>query len=1744
MNLSSIRKKYKIQNEEDNLNFNLIDNLIDNLDNYYEVLDQLTGGGKIKTTRDAKYLNKYKNLIKSSKNSIKYYKNLAEEQIKNQLQTNQYFSNLIYVLKTQRDYLFNEYLSLGKNVKNSKEKIGMLETMINGLEKHMKSSVSLENIVNKIVLKGGGPITYQVFEVEILEQIDGLNSHMTDIDTDKKFIEKKIEELHTRMKNVIDNDEKLFVLKTKIDWIVKELENKETIEIMETQDYGELLEKVKKAIISAKTKGNTSDDIVKYIHALEEYSSYLENFIKSNDIVLNTMDTSKKAVQESKIKLDKELQTKMLVGGDIQKQHGAGNFEDKYNKLFNSKIASLMEKANNLNNLDIAELKTKILLSLGEYKILKKENFGKLVTIIQLLKQLDFVIGEYKKVYGYLGDNKKFIVHNNTDDNSNMVEIWKNIFMKKNTNYYNEQILKLSIIYFNGEEPTMEFALKNLKFTERVLTIKETDYSTNIDLSTVQDMDKFILLINNTLVAFDHLLFFISGFYLSILLLTNDNIDADSDTSKKIKDFEDYFVTKSKILLRSGILTTWEKYNSYYNEPEELLMHGGSENVQVPENGIVANPLPDTKLTIRMHFFTSYVSHLLQPNERLPLTNVNLEYIEKLTFLSGMFDKLYFKINLKLGFENDEITEHTEELDSYTNFYNIIQSLQEQDEDSTHSVVNNKPRLTPFITALVNCKTKLKPFVVNINKLKYLNSANRKGNFNISETIPLLKVYVEINKQVNSGINSYIQVLPMIFFTVEFPPVLYKGSDCKYLLTYNSRNDMVSYIPDANTTMENCSSLNLQADDLKAQNFSSHAAFFESNNANSTKNIIYDPIIGLDKLINNSNDTNKPVNNVMNIMFALGASGTGKTTRYFGREDTDPDEQIGIIPHIINQSLKNNKEPNSTVSLAYFVCYGQKMNTAEMSEPLSADTPEKRKFNELLMFFNISQITKPVESTMHENDNHKYISYCMPNNTEITVSKNNYTTFYSQLMSKKLKKCLFEQVSAFVKDGAKFNDELLNGEGEAKEGEAKEEEGEAKEEESTSNKTFREILADDRDIWHTIEKKSDDQTKELSELFNSLMNEQKKINTVLPTKNNLESSRGHTCVLIRIGTEKNYKYFPLFDMAGSEHTSDVKDFFTQDKNPKKMYSLIKKINSVTQTEKIVDNNDSSKEFPSLKELLDANENIRKYVSNPLIIRGGALNKITVDEFAKKLPQDAGIIIDEDKSKLFLNKIINEGIYINHTIGMIIFAAMCVGESLQTIKSPDSADTFNDFGTGLFKKIKENYVCTIGSDASCKKTPILLENLDYTSILNSSCIWLQIIFSFLYWNRETQDSTTYFLNGDKNQYEESRQKEYVQDMQQFNFYKEVPIRLLKVCKQINTNQLDSLKSQMINIYKTYSSLLVKDSMCIKVDTGKIKIDYTQQTLGTEHSTFKMKQQRKEQDEHHTVTINYTINTEKLSEMLNKFNEFKFILDSLHSCISRSDMMIVHDDALIRLNKCLQEENKNIDDVMQLFETINAAYNYIKVGDIVFDKIYFDKIKQNNKKIITFLYYIKGIIADTYSHYYKELNTINTSRNLLTQQIQKLNTANAAISQPTELLSSGYYLQLRNNNFFLIANDKKTQCGKINDIVNFAKTVPVPNTNLNLQHILNQMYRIQDGRITATKMVLMHLVTGQGIKHFMVKDTIELAKTLYESTDLKLGNAQSGGNIPDIKKHYKKYESNQSYKIVKNNRLPRLPVLQNF
>ena len=97
-----------------------------------------------------------------------------------------------------------------------------------------------------------------------------------------------------------------------------------------------------------------------------------------------------------------------------------------------------------------------------------------------------------------------------------------------------------------------------------------------------------------------------------------------------------------------------------------------------------------------------------------------------------------------------------------------------------------------------------------------------------------------------------------------------------------------------------------------------------------------------------------------------------------------------------------------------------------------------------------------------------------------------------------------------------------------------------------------------------------------------------------------------------------------------------------------------------------------------------------------------------------------------------------------------------------------------------------------------------------------------------------------------------------------------------------------------------------------------------------------------------------------------------------------------------------------------------------------------------------------------------------------------------------------LKLENTN--IQQNFGENECYSIEEIIEKSKTVPKQTPDNSDQSIINQMSRIKDGRISATKMILMHLVTGEGYKHFMVKETIELTKKLFDSTDLKLNDKE--------------------------------------
>ena len=185
--------------DKNNISFKSIDSILINLCSYYNIIKKqyeldLTGGkNKNSIDKDSnnkkKYYKKYKNLIKSSAKSINSYKNMIQIQMSKQIKLNNYYGNLIGTLKLQRDNLASGFQILGNDFKNKKEKINMLETMINGLEKYIQSSKTIEIDIKKIQ-RGGMP--FDDFQRQVLLDMTDLSEHISSINTDKIFHKKVV----------------------------------------------------------------------------------------------------------------------------------------------------------------------------------------------------------------------------------------------------------------------------------------------------------------------------------------------------------------------------------------------------------------------------------------------------------------------------------------------------------------------------------------------------------------------------------------------------------------------------------------------------------------------------------------------------------------------------------------------------------------------------------------------------------------------------------------------------------------------------------------------------------------------------------------------------------------------------------------------------------------------------------------------------------------------------------------------------------------------------------------------------------------------------------------------------------------------------------------------------------------------------------------------------------------------------------------------------------------------------------------------------------------------------------------------------------------------------------------------------------------------------------------------------------------------------------------------------------------
>ena len=241
-----------------------------------------------------------------------------------------------------------------------------------------------------------------------------------------------------------------------------------------------------------------------------------------------------------------------------------------------------------------------------------------------------------------------------------------------------------------------------------------------------------------------------------------------------------------------------------------------------------------------------------------------------------------------------------------------------------------------------------------------------------------------------SIIENFLKLNPVLFIGVEFPRKLHKGESNPNVLfeKASSLPKPDGYIriqnKELNQDFNNAGNLIKNtitheigdSDKHKCICFNAnHKSYF--GNDPQTLDIIKDPIIGIDTLINQINDTDNTINNVMGLKFALGTSGTGKTFRLFGS---------AISPGIITKVYEKANQDSRKVS--YLLFYGRKTKGGE-----------DKTFNEYLFNF------KNVGGMVAENGKGKCkISCYKQEKFSGNFKPNNFENFYDKLMSQKIKK--------------------------------------------------------------------------------------------------------------------------------------------------------------------------------------------------------------------------------------------------------------------------------------------------------------------------------------------------------------------------------------------------------------------------------------------------------------------------------------------------------------------------------------------------------------------------------------------------------------------------------------------------------------------------------------------------------------------------------------------------------------------
>ena len=397
--------------------------------------------------------------------------------------------------------------------------------------------------------------------------------------------------------------------------------------------------------------------------------------------------------------------------------------------------------------------------------------------------------------------------------------------------------------------------------------------------------------------------------------------------------------------------------------------------------------------------------------------------------------------------------------------------------------------------------------------------------------------------------------------------------------------------------------------------------------------------------------------------------------------------------------------------------------------------------------------------------------------------------------------------------------------------------------------------------------------------------------------------------------------------------------------------------------------------------------------------------------------------------------------------------------------------------------------------------MLVGDINYDNILNSQSGWAQVLFSFLYWNTETNKSADNlikkFKNGDK-----TIDNDYIYDCLNSNYIgnSNVANSILSVDEALKLDliEIKTNVKDLVNKLNTINDSSSTNKVIFSNDEKVSVIDLASNSLNILKSDAIISNMILEKPGSSASDLNvsnYKIQFKELIAKILSTNEDIKYKDTLNELIGA--FLKTYND----VEKTSPDFANNVAPKLKQIFSRGIVKNANGTETII-NQSYLDLL--NSKK---FKEKIKSIqITKTNDSNY------NGKYKPFVDQVKEFaisSTSNKLVNLLKQIGVSKLIYDYSGDFKFATIDDGYTKLSKVLTDIEKLQDVKEPwnklqksRANLSEANIreYNQMSKIQDNSISAAKMILMLLVTGQGLKNKMVTETFDITSTLYEGTNI--------------------------------------------